>query len=474
MRVKAGLVFLLCAVLLTGCDGSPRRQKIAQPPWAVQTPSPYHAEFPSPLPEPTVTPTPEPTPTDTPEPAHTAARFPELSPVSAPMTPEEAAELYVRFLRNDITTYLNGKPFYHSRLYPDMNVEWAMELYCVQDLTGDGIPDLFVPGPGVTYMWSAQAGEIVWIGDKITYETIRPNGGVFYHRPGGAPIHDDYAYFWLSPESRELPEIGFSIYPSGVFYPYDHACYYIDGMEVTQEEWEERTAPYFALRDAEPTEEQKAQPFLDWAVDMGVDVFGLYTLEPWQEAYRDILLHPENYEDFYAVAEHIPSDYAHDIEWVIKDNDPYYFAVCDVNGDGVSELLLGIGMQYWAPQVLLNILRYNEETGLVEDIDGPRTYPLMDNLFFCDTGYFGTLNGIGGLYTEFWHLEEENPDHYWYGYERAYTADYDGPIGDSFWSTDGEGYTLQEYYDLLGDTGPALKWQEVKETTVLYALLTAR
>ena len=267
MRAKAGLVFLLCAVLLTGCDGRPRRQKIAQPPGVVQTPSPFHAEFPSPLPEPTISPTPEPTPTDTPTPE--------------PMTLERLAEIYISFLKDEIPAQSeSGAHLTYFSQFPGVEDHPLTDFY-VRDLTGDGLPELYAPDwrwPTIT-VWSMQEGRLTGISSGSSYDSIIANGGIFYHRPGGAPTHDDYGYFWLSPESQELPEMGFSIYPSGVFYPYDHACYYINDIEVTQEEWEERTAPYFALRDAEPTEEQKAQPFLDWAVDMGVDLSDLYPLE---------------------------------------------------------------------------------------------------------------------------------------------------------------------------------------------------
>lgn len=201
------------------------------------------------------------------------------------------------------------------------------------------------------------------------------------------------------------------------------------------------------------------------------------TLEPWRAAYCNILLHPENYEEFYAVAEHIPSEHSDRLNNIEEEGLPYCFSLSDLDRDGAPELLLGLGIKYHAPHVLLNILRYNEETNLAEDMDGPRTYPLMDTLGFSDTGYFTTVNGIGGLYTEFWHLEDDDPDHYWYGWERSAEFNEDGELVSRmeypFMSSDGEKkFTLQEYYDLLGDSeGPVVLWREATEENIHQAFL---
>ena len=603
---KYMLLFLLLA-FLPGCATAPQ-----------ETPTPTEAP----------TPTIEPTPTPTPE----------------PLTAEQAAEIYIHFLKNEIPCHEGD----HSLYYSDFSrtEEIPITGFYIRDLTGDGLPELYAPDwkwPSIP-VWSIQNGELTAIHSGSSYDTLLANGGIFTYVSGTAQS-DVYAYCWLSPESREYPEIFFEAYDMDSDGEMD--SFYIDYDEVTKAEWEARTAPYFALRDAEPTEEQKALPFLQWAAELGADIadfldlepwqvaylellagyetrraeysadaqefymeryalydidkdgipelflihgladdgsatrgtgdawfscdlytaqngkfvylkpnpednrsfwFGsLYScpgenavlygegknfrkvsildgkredgpnlplpedtpyeqitaqlfvpeaeelaryeptdlqpildyappLEPWQAAYWDILTNPGKYEEFYAVAEHIPSENLWRLEATIEDGDPYYFAIADLNHDEIPELLLGIGFTYSSPRVLLNILRYNKEAGAVEDIDGPRAYPLMDNLWFYDTGYFSTTNGVGGLYTEFWHLEDPDPEHYWYGYQRPYDADYDGERTTeiiSFYSTDGEEFTLQEYYDRMGESGIGVEWLELTPKNIRQAFFPA-
>ena len=77
------------------------------------------------------------------------------------------------------------------------------------------------------------------------------------------------------------------------------------------------------------------------------------TLEPWQAAYRNILLHPENYEEFYAVAEHIPSEHSDRLNNIEEEGLPYCFSLSDLDRDGTPELLLGLGIKHHAPHVRL-------------------------------------------------------------------------------------------------------------------------
>lgn len=177
------------------------------------------------------------------------------------MTPEEAAVLYARFLQDDMTTLddASEKAHYHSQFYSGLDMERAMDIYFVQDLTGDGIPELYNNNPGHQPIWSVKDGQVIIIGGTDTYTKIAPNGGYFFHRPGGAPTHDRYWYKWLSPESKTLPEASFSDW-----HPGNEPDYYeFNGEEVTKEEWEILTAPYFALYDQE--EGGASLRFREWA-----------------------------------------------------------------------------------------------------------------------------------------------------------------------------------------------------------------
>lgn len=181
-----------------------------------------------------------------------------------------------------------------------------------------------------------------------------------------------------------------------------------------------------------------------------------------QSVYIDILLHPEAYEEYYAVSEHIPSDVEIGLDIDIDGTSPYSFAVQDINKDGTEELLLGYDLSdSYTPKVLLNILQYNEETDSIIDIDGNRTYPIMDVLQFYSSGYYSTQNWASDLYTECWYLDDE-PDHYWYGWERA----------GEFFDSDGGKLQLSEYYAMVGDydTSISLDWKEVTEENITKVL----
>lgn len=192
-----------------------------------------------------------------------------VSSASEPTTtPEEAAVLYARFLQDDVTTYAWGKTQYHSYSYYGLNMESALDMYLVEDLTGDGIPELYNNNPGPSNpIWSIKDGRVIMIGRTDTYTKIAPNGGYFYHRPGGAPTHDVYWYEWLSPESKALPEASFSDWHPGN----EPDFYHFNGEEVTREEWEVLTAPYFALYEQERDEEESLC-FREWAATLGVEL----------------------------------------------------------------------------------------------------------------------------------------------------------------------------------------------------------
>lgn len=196
----------------------------------------------------------------------------EPTPTTEPpdMTQRDVAALYVDFLDGRVSCLEKDGS---SAWFADLCWERegaraeAIQGLTVRDLTGDGLPELCAAphslNVGGGHIWTAREGRVELL-DSLNafYESLLPNGGIFYHRPGAAPSHDDYAYRWLSPESQDLPECTFSAYDEDE----DGAPerFYRDGEEVTEKVWQEQAAPYLALQEIEPAQDQQAVPFMDW------------------------------------------------------------------------------------------------------------------------------------------------------------------------------------------------------------------
>ena len=414
--MKRRLGLLLCALLLlSGCRPAPAEEPVPPTPSPVQAPEP----------------TPEPTP-----------------------TLESWQAGYIQLIQGD------GREERDKAWEAEKGFSSAEIDYLLYDVDKDGLPELFLRRLG--------AGKFYF--DVYTCPEEDPLfAGRFY---GGRLASNLYS----CPRENGVLSEASRADPSGETHWWRKFTLedgILEGAELLDEvlwweedEWFPAKPEDFvpgAMPLGEPTGLSSAdiRPVLDYAPP----------LEPWQEAYRDILFYPEECGEFYAVAEHIPSENSWQLEEIAEDKLPCYFSLSDLNQDGKPELLLGLGIRYNDPEILLNILSWNEESGSVEDMDGPRTYPLMDLLFFYDTGYFGTINGAGGLYTEFWHLKDKDPDHYWYGYERSAQFNDDGELVAvkefPFEDTNGEQLTLQEYYDLLGESAvSATNWQEATEENI--------
>ncbi|MBR5800602.1 MAG: hypothetical protein IKY23_11150 [Lachnospiraceae bacterium] len=76
--------------------------------------------------------------------------------------------------------------------------------------------------------------EIVYSG---TYSVILENGMIQYHRPGGAPLHDDYMFFVY--EQNEYKEkVSLSRYDENEDGQYDEQdVYFLNDSKVTMGEW---------------------------------------------------------------------------------------------------------------------------------------------------------------------------------------------------------------------------------------------
>ena len=416
--MKRGLGLLLCALLLLpGCRPAPVEETVLPTPSPVQTPEP----------------TPEPTP-----------------------ALESWQAGYIQLFQED------GREERDKAWEAEMGFPSVEENYLLYDVDKDGLPELFLRryGLGAFYfdVYTCPGEEPLFTGTfyggrlASNLYSCPGENGVLSEALRADPFGETHWWrkFTLEDGSLEETELLNEV------------------LQWEEDEWfpakpEDFLPGAMLLGEAMSLSSADIRPVLEY----------IPPLEPWQEAYRDILLHPEEYEEFYAVAEHIPSGDSKKVTYYQEDtaSRTYAFAICDVNADGVAELLL----QGASPRVLLNILHWNEETGAVEDLDGPRTYPVMDTLAFFDTGYFSTMNGAGGLYTEFWHLEDEDPEHYWYGYERSAHFNDKGELESwmefPFADTNGEQFTLREYYELLGETGPTVQWQEATPENIQRAFL---
>lgn len=165
--------------------------------------------------------------------------------------------------------------------------------------------------------------------------------------------------------------------------------------------------------------------------------------------YGDILRDPELYSEYYAITENIASENS-EIDY--DGTKSYCYAIYDINNDGIKELLLGYGKYFDYPKILLNILQYDKELNRIIDLDGDRTYPLMDNLIFYESGYFSTQSWSDDLYTECWNIKDDE-NHYWFSSEQ----------GGDFEDTYGQKLQLNEYYNMVGDKMIPVEWSEVRD-----------
>lgn len=242
-----------------------------------------------------------------------------------------AAELYARFIGDDLPAWRDGVPRYFCES-PQDHSALADGLLTVRDLTGDGVPELCYQNQKMSQLllWTIEEDRVtlLYAPDVYGTDTLLPNGGILSHSRSWAsqPMRNIYAYYWFSPESRELPEIVFSSSEDGGFS--------INGTEVSQTEWEERTAPYRALQEEESL---AGLPFQNWAGALNVTVPAapsptvteeeaalLYARFLQDDLTADILGEKEYHSDFY---------YGLDMERTLE-----LYRVKDLTGDGVPEL----------------------------------------------------------------------------------------------------------------------------------------
>lgn len=166
-------------------------------------------------------------------------------------------QLYEQFLNGEIAANDNGQEKflkdYFTGLYSNDDGYYK---YTFIDMTGDGIDELCIKNIQL-FFFTIENGKLNhWCTEGWTYVDLLSNGAIFYERDGAAPEHIDYQYYELDENGSVAFETTFSWYtatewPEGpnkelIAYP---DRYWVDNVEVTKEEYEEKTKEYMTLAE---------------------------------------------------------------------------------------------------------------------------------------------------------------------------------------------------------------------------------
>jgi hypothetical protein len=165
--------------------------------------------------------------------------------------PKGHKELYNEFLRGEITALdESGEAKHLDGGYAKVLSDKAY--HCFIDMNGDGVEELCVENPHTNmFFFTVKEGKVYhWYTLPISYTKLLNNGGFLYERPGAAPEHINYKYHELDVNGEIEFSIEFSwwddyiYWETGKHYP---VIYEIDGVEVSKEEYEEKTSKYFGI-----------------------------------------------------------------------------------------------------------------------------------------------------------------------------------------------------------------------------------
>ena len=300
----------------------------------------------------------------------------------------EAARLYMRFLRSEIPGLLGNDVEEWIGSYALCTDDSEFIRYSVQDLTGDGVPELFDNGPGNhSYVWTIENGRVVRLASIGTWMRLLPIGAIYYYRPGVG--YSQYFYQGISAKSKEYPDVSLREVDTNNDGEMD--LFLIDDEEVTKETWDEVASVYFALSAAEPQEDETSYIFSEW-------IAALEGFEPPP----DILLHgppvegDENYRIFI-------TNSGERLQYK-----GYTLVLFDYNGNIVQ--IIGYGDTYplveYISDGILQITKYGT-SGWIEvwffdtwsDILSPRYYVPYTPMFAMDrTVAYGSYDrDFGGL-----------------------------------------------------------------------------
>lgn len=118
--------------------------------------------------------------------------------------------------------------------------------YALIDLNGDGNDDLIVLKDYQLYIIDYTSNKVVYIG--YSFEQVYEDGthtGIFYERPGGAPLHTDYQVYSFDAEWNCNIENAWSVYDEDLDDDYDeNDVYFWNGEEIPYFDWTEKTSNY--------------------------------------------------------------------------------------------------------------------------------------------------------------------------------------------------------------------------------------
>ena len=175
---------------------------------------------------------------------------------------EEAAWLYARFLRSEIPGYHeDGSAQWLGDFYFRCVDDESLDTYSVRDLTGDGIPELFLGRSAE--IWTIENSRVVnLISYSHSYWTLLPIGAIYYERPGNSHSQTYIRYEGITEKSKQYPDISLAYQES--YNDFETDMFWINGVEVSKEKWDETTSVYFAIKNAAPEEDEIALVFSEW------------------------------------------------------------------------------------------------------------------------------------------------------------------------------------------------------------------
>lgn len=124
--------------------------------------------------------------------------------------------------------------------------------YGYYDVDGDGVDELVTWTVGGINVFQAQDNMIKEI-CRVPYSILLENGTIWYHRPGGAPMHDDYQWYRLEGEEYQIVDT-FSRYDWDLDGCYaengEGDVYFYNEEEISKDEWEELIQPFLNAKEA--------------------------------------------------------------------------------------------------------------------------------------------------------------------------------------------------------------------------------